>query len=102
MSILCKILNWILKIFGQVVDFVASAVSTIGTAFVDVLSTLANAVGDAIFGGGTGSLVLLLGLGAAAWFVFGGSDDDDNSVRQAQAEIRSAANQGVTDNVTTS
>lgn len=96
MSILCKIFNWILNIFGQVVDFVASAVSTIGVALVDVLSTLANAVGDALFGGGTGSLVLLLGLGAAMWFVFGGDDDDDSSVRQARSEVRAAVNEGVT------
>lgn len=74
---LCKIFRFILNIFEQVVTVVASAVKTIGTAAVDVLSDLAHSVGDAasgLFSGG-GFLGLLV-VGGALWMLLGSKDED--------------------------
>lgn len=86
-GLLCKIFRFVLNIFEQVVSVVASAVKTIGTAAVDVLSELAHAVGDAAAGlfSGNGLLGLLLA-GGVLWMLMG-SKDEDNGGRGALDEM---------------
>lgn len=77
-GLLCKIFRFVLNIFGQVVDVVASAIKTIGTATVDVLSELSSAVGDAVSGLFSGSGILgLLVIGGALWMLMGSEDEKD-------------------------
>lgn len=74
---LCKIFRFVLNIFEQVVTVVASAVKTIGTAAVDVLSDLANAVGDAASGLFSGSGIFgLLVIGGTLWMLLSTKDED--------------------------
>lgn len=84
MNFVCKIFRFVLDLFGNVVDFVAGAVTVIGTAIVDVLSDLIVAASEGI-GSIFGSNPLLWGalLIGAAYFLLGGSDDDkDNGLKQ--------------------
>lgn len=69
MSLLCKLFKFLLNVFTQIVEVVASAVKTIGTAVVDVLSDLVESAGNALFGG-NGFLTLLL-VGGGLYFLFG-------------------------------
>lgn len=76
-DLLCKLWNFILEIFGQVVDFVASALTTVGTAIVDVLGELLQSAGGALSDLFSASPVFTLGLLAlGAWWLFGGKDDE--------------------------
>lgn len=78
-SILCKIFRFLLNVFGQIVTTVASAITILGDAAVDVLSELLESAGDAVGGifGGSGFLGLLV-LGAVGYFVLTGDDDERN------------------------
>lgn len=76
-DLLCNLWNFILEIFGQVVDFVSSAVTTVGTAVVDVLGDLLQSAGSALSDLFSASPVFTLGLLAlGAWWLFGGKDDE--------------------------
>lgn len=76
-GLLCKIFRFVLNIFERVVNVVASAVKTIGTAAVDVLSELVSAVGNAAAGLFSGSGLLgLLVVGGALWMLMGSRDKD--------------------------
>lgn len=79
MNILCKIFQFVLNIFEQVLNVVVTALAMLGTAVVDVLSNLAGAVGDAL--GLSGGSVLWLALGGLAlWFFL--KDDEKEAPRQ--------------------
>lgn len=76
-DLLCKLWNFVLEIFGQVVDFVASALTTVGTAIVDVLGELLQSAGGALSDLFSASPVFTLGLLAlGAWWLLGGKDDE--------------------------
>lgn len=79
MGILCKIFRFALNIFSSTVDAVAEAVKIVGTASVDVLSELFESAGDAIGGifGGSGSIIMLLLLGAGVYFITKSDDKED-------------------------
>lgn len=73
-GLLCKIWQFLLNVFTDIVNAVAQALATIGTAVVDVLSQVAEAVGDAL--GINGSTVLWIGLALGAYFLFGRDGDE--------------------------
>lgn len=73
-GLFCKIWQFLLNVFTDIVNAVAQALATIGTAVVDVLSQVADAVGDAL--GISGSTFLWIALGLGAYFLFGGDDDE--------------------------
>lgn len=76
-DLLCKLWNFVLEIFGQVVDFVSSALTTVGTAIVDVLGELLQSAGGALSDLFSASPVFTLGLLAlGAWWLLGGKDDE--------------------------
>lgn len=78
-KILCKIFRFLLNVFGQIVATVASAITILGDASVDVLSELLESAGDAVGGifSGPGFLGLLV-LGVVGYFVLTGDDDERN------------------------
>lgn len=71
---LCKVWQFFLNVFTNIVNAVAQALTVIGTAVVDVLSQVAEAVGDAL--GINGSTVMWIALGLGVYFLFGRSDDE--------------------------
>lgn len=71
---LCKIWQFFLNVFTDIVNAVAQALAVIGTAVVDVLSQAAEAVGKAL--GINGSTVMWIALGLGAYFLLGGSEDE--------------------------
>lgn len=76
-DLLCKLWNFVLEIFGQVVDFVSSVLTTVGTAIVDVLGELLQSAGGALSDLFSASPVFTLGLLAlGAWWLLGGKDDE--------------------------
>lgn len=76
-DLLCKLWNFVLEIFGQVVEFVSSALTTVGTAIVDVLGELLQSAGGALSDLFSASPVFTLGLLAlGAWWLFGGKEDE--------------------------
>lgn len=77
---LCKLFRFVLNVFTQVVDVVASAVKVIGGAAVDVLTDLLSSVGNML--GIDGSTLMWIALGVGAYFLFSGSDDDSPSTKQ--------------------
>lgn len=85
-DLLCKLWNFVLEIFGQVVDFVASALTIVGTAVVDVLGELLQSAGGALSELFSASPVFTLGLLAlGAWWLLGGKDDEPLNL---QAQLR--------------
>lgn len=72
MNVLCKIFNFVLNVFSAVLNVAVEAVNTLVGGAISVLSNAA----DTIFGG-SGSLLLLVGLGLFAWKFIGMSNDDD-------------------------
>lgn len=88
-DILCKIWRFLSDILTQVVDFVANALTTIGTAIVDVLSDLLQAAGSAIGDIFSANPVLWLAVGGvAAWWLFGGSGDEDKAAPTGKLSTR--------------
>lgn len=81
-DLLCKIFNFVLRIFRNVVDFVAEVVKTVGSAAVGVLGELLEEVADTVFGG-SGNLLLLLGAGLGIWLLL--KNDDDSPTTQVIA-----------------
>lgn len=75
MNILCKIFNFILNIFEQVLNVVVTALVMLGDAAIDVLTGVANAVGDAL--GISGGSLLWLALGGLGLYFFMKKDDDE-------------------------
>lgn len=71
---LCKIWQFFLNVFTDIVNAIAQALAVIGTAVVDVLSQVAEAVGKTL--GINGSTVMWIALGLGAYFLFGSSDDE--------------------------
>ena len=79
---------------GLVVDFVAGALTTIGTAVVDVLSDLFQAAGSAIGDIFSTNPLLWAGVvGVGLWWLF--SDDEKEQQQPTQEQQRSAQKQGV-------
>lgn len=83
-GLLCKIWNFLLNIFTDLVSAVASAIAVVGTAIVDVLSEVASAVGDAL--GLSGSTVVWLGVGIFAyWFISKKKDEPTTNSKKSDA-----------------
>lgn len=78
-KILCKIFRFLADVFGKVVEFVASAIKTIGHAVVDVLSELLVAAGDAIGDIFSSNPLLWIGGGLLLWFLLGSKGDKENT-----------------------
>lgn len=74
-KIWCKLWNFILGVFVSVVEGVAFALETLGTVAVELLASVADAVGEAL--GIDGSTVLWLGLGVVAFFLLRGSKSEE-------------------------
>lgn len=77
-SILCKIWRFFSDLLSQVVDFVAGALKTIGTAVVDVLAELLKEAGSALSDIFSASPLVWIALGVGAFMFFGKDDDDGN------------------------
>lgn len=79
-NILCKIFRFFLDIFEKVVEVVASAIKTIGTAVVDVLGTLLQAAGSALseLFSGSGVLGLVAG-GLLLWWLMKEDDKEEDA-----------------------
>ena len=77
-SILCKIWRFFSDLLSQVVEFVANALTTIGTAVVDVLGDLLKEVGTTLGDVFGASPLVWLALGVGAFLFFGKDDDDGN------------------------
>lgn len=84
MNILCKIFNFILNIFEQVLSVVVAALTMLGEAVVDVLTDVADAVGGAL--GLSGGSVLWLALGGIALY-FLMKKEDENPPAQTTGQI---------------
>lgn len=75
-NLLCKLFRFFLSMFEQVVNVVASALKTIGTAAIDVLDDLLTSASDAL---GLPKLALLAGAGLLLWLFMTGDDEDESS-----------------------
>lgn len=76
-KILCKIFSFLLNVAKQVVDLVADTLVYVGTAAVEVLSEVANAVGDSIMKSPLGVAVLAIGAVWLLGFLGSGNDSPD-------------------------
>lgn len=77
---LCKIWNFILTLFTDVLDAVAYALKTVGEVLVAVAKGVGEAVGSvvgSVFGGGNG--ILWIGIAAAAYFLFFRQNENGDS-----------------------
>lgn len=77
---LCKIWNFLLNLFTDVLDAVAYALKTVGEVLVAVAKGVGEAVGsavDSIFGGS--NLFVWAGAAIAAYFLFFKQDENGNS-----------------------
>lgn len=88
MNILCKVFQFFLNIFEQVLNVVVSALTMLGTAVVDVLSGIASAVGSAL--GLSGGTLLWLALGFGAWYFL---SSDEEEVKKTDAKSDEAPTQ---------
>lgn len=70
---LCKIFRFLLDTSAQMVDLVKNTLIDVGTAAVDVLSEMTEAVGGAILK----NPVVIGGLLIGAYLLFAGGDDDE-------------------------
>lgn len=81
MNLICKLFNFLLALFVNVVEGVAYALKTVGGVLLDLLSSTLDSVGDLI-GVGGGTLALI---GAGLLFLFllnkGGDDEQRNGQR---------------------
>lgn len=91
-EIICKIWRFLSDMLGLVVDFVAGALTTIGTAVVDVLSDLFQAAGRAIGDIFSTNPLLWAGVvGVGLWWLF--SDNEEKQQKSAQAQPKPAQTQ---------
>lgn len=77
MNLICKLFSFFLNLFKQVVDVVTSTLVTLIDAGVEVLGAVVDGitkVGGSLLGSPFGLLVL----GVAAWWLLGGSDDENS------------------------
>lgn len=77
---LCKIWNFLLNLFTDVLDAVAYALKTVGEVLVVVAKGVGEAVGsavDSLFGGS--NLFVWAGAAIAAYFLFFKQDENGNS-----------------------
>lgn len=82
MNLICKLFNFILNIFEGVVTVVASALKTIGSAAVDVLSDVwDNTLGSGSFGG----LLIGVGLLGLAYFMLTKEKDEKKDKKPGAA-----------------
>lgn len=82
MNLICKLFNFILNIFEGVVTVVASALKTIGSAVVDVLSDVwDNTLGSGSFGG----LLIGVGLLGLAYFMLTKEKDEKEDKKPGAA-----------------
>lgn len=72
-DLICRIFLFALKIFTQVVKAVAEATKVLGDVLVDVLDYAI----DAVLGSGH-PILLLVGVGLAAWWLLANKDKDKN------------------------
>lgn len=91
-SFICKIFNLVLRLLTNVVDFVASVVTTIGSAVVDVLGDLVETTADALFGGS--KTLVWLGVGALAFWWLSSRDDDEPTGRVVVAPASAGGSNG--------
>lgn len=75
---LCKVFSFLLNLVSQLVDLVANTLIKIGTAAVEVLSEVADAVGNAFLK----NPVVLGALLFTAYIMFKPSPDDEKSKRK--------------------
>lgn len=82
MNFLCKIFRFVLDLLGNVVSFVAEAVTIIGEAVVDVLTDLIVAASEGL-GSIFASNPLLWGLVLAGglYFLLGDDEKDENELQ---------------------
>lgn len=74
MNLICKLFNFILNIFEGVVTVVASALKTVGSAVIDVLSDVwDNTLGSGSFSG----LLIGVGLLGLAYFMLTKEKDEE-------------------------
>lgn len=78
---LCKVFRFLLDLVSQVVDLIADTLIKIGTAAVEVLSEVAQAVGGAI----SKSPLVWLGVGIIAFMVLPGLLPDDDQKAEGSA-----------------
>lgn len=87
-DIICKIWRFLSDMLGQVVDFVAGALTTIGTAVVDVLSDLLQAAGGAIGDIFSANPMLWVGLvGVGLWWLFSDDEEKQPEVTKTQGVL---------------
>lgn len=94
-GILCKISRFFLDIFEKVVEVVASAIKTIGTAVVDVLGTLLAAAESALSNlfSGSGALGLIAGGLLFWWLIKSDGEEKDVTIPPvSKPEIAGVAN----------
>lgn len=82
MNFLCKIFRFVLDLLGNVVSFIAEAITVIGGAVVDVLTDLIVAASEGL-GAIFGSNPLLWGLVLAGglYFLLGDDEKDQNKLQ---------------------
>lgn len=88
---LCKIWNFFLNLFNDVLDSVAYALTTVGEVLLKLAKGVGEVVGDAIgsaFGGS--NLLVWAGVGAIAYFLFFKQDEEGNSnyTRTIESEMK--------------
>lgn len=77
-SMLCKVWRFFSDMLSQVVEFVATALKTIGSAVVDVLGDLLKQAGSALGDIFKASPLVWVALGVGAIWIFGKDEDDGN------------------------
>jgi len=86
-KLLCKMFNFVLGIFTKLVDVVATVITTLGNATVDVLTDLASGVGEGIgkiFG--SNPLLFFGLLAGGAYLLFGGAGEKNETIYVKGAE----------------
>lgn len=73
-SIICKIYRFFLNLFDMTIKAIASAIKTIGEATVDILSSTAEALGEAL--GISGSSVLWIAALIGGFILVTSSEDE--------------------------
>lgn len=88
-SLLCRLLNFLLRIGDAILEFVGSAFEIVADATVRVLGAVGGAIGS-IAGSVLSSPFGLLGLGLLAFFLLGKDKKTDGNppVRSATPELR--------------